>query len=76
MSACTLADLTFDEKAQIVDLPAALRSRARLLSFGLLPGAAVRILQNSGSHSLLIESRGLRFALGRSEARLIPVIRL
>lgn len=76
MAVCTLADLTLDERAQVVELPTALRSRARLMSFGLLPGAAVRILQNSGSHSLLVESRGLRFALGRSEACLIPVIRI
>ena len=76
MSACTLADLAFNESAQVVDVPLTLRTRARLLSFGLLPGTSVRILQNSGSHSLLIESRGLRFALGRSEASLIPVVRL
>lgn len=76
MSVCALVDLRVNEQAQVTDLPVTLRTRARLISFGLLPGSSIRVLQNSGSCSLLLESRGLRFALGRSEARQISVVRL
>lgn len=76
MPRCTLVDLLASEHAQVDDLPDSLKTRARLISFGLTPGVKIRVIQNHGSSSLLLEARGLRFALGRSEAKLIPVTKL
>jgi Fe2+ transport system protein FeoA len=75
MTLCYLDQLAQDESASVVLLPDALKSRARLVSFGLLPGCPVTVLNNSHRNALLVMARGMRIALSRQEARFIQVAR-
>lgn len=75
MTTCSLDQLDESESASVVRVPDGLKNRPRLLSFGLLPGCPVKVLNNSHRSALLVMARGMRIALSRKEASQIQVAR-
>jgi ferrous iron transport protein A len=70
-----LAELKASEQAYLVTLGASGGSASRLASLGFTPGVPLYMMQNYGRGPLLVEVRGTRIALGRSEAQRILVHR-
>ena len=71
----SLDQLAQKEHGNVVGFLPELKSLSRLLSFGLLPGCPVTMLQNSGTQSLLLEARGMKIALDRFEAQKIQIVK-
>lgn len=72
---CSLDQLLGNECGRVVGFTSEAKNISRLLSFGLLPGCPVTVLQNREGFSLLVQARGMKIALDRSEARCIEVIK-
>ena len=63
-----LASLLSGERAVLLQLNLAKSTVSRLLSMGFTPGVEISIMQNYGRGPLVVNVRGARVALGRSEA--------
>lgn len=70
-----LAGLLSGERAILFQLNMPKSTVNRLLSLGFTPGVEVFIMQNYGRGPLVVNVRGTRVALGRSEASGILVNR-
>lgn len=68
----SLSQVSNGERVTIVSLNVA-ASANRLMSLGLVPGARIRVIDNSMSKTSLIECKGSRLALGRGLPDLIEV---
>jgi ferrous iron transport protein A len=70
-----LTDIGLGEIAVLFQLKMPKTSVNRLLSLGFTPGVEISMLQNYGRGPLVVNVRGARVALGRSEASGILVNR-
>lgn len=69
----SLSQVPKGEKVTIVSLNLPESGIKRLTSLGLIPGARIRVLNNSLTETSLIECKGSRLALGRGLPRFIEV---
>lgn len=63
-----LTDLFKGERAVLLKLNMPKSTVNRLLSLGFTPGVEISMMQNYGHGPLVVNVRGTRVALGRSEA--------
>jgi ferrous iron transport protein A len=64
----TLTELSKGERAIISQFEMSIATVNRLLSLGFTPGVEISMIQNFGRGPLVVNVRGTRVALGRSEA--------
>ncbi len=69
----TLAQVAKRQKVTIVSLNTAESTANRLHSLGIIPGAKVRVVDNSLKDAAVVECFGSRLALGRGIAQFIAV---
>jgi Fe2+ transport system protein FeoA len=70
-----LSQLAGNETANVIGFSASIKNLGRLLSFGLMPGCSITVLQNHGGRSMLVQACGMKIALDRNEAGCIEVIK-
>lgn len=74
-SSVTLSDLPSGERAILLQVGLAKAPSNRLVSLGFTPGVEIAMMQNFGHGPLVVNVRGTRVALGRTEAARIYVKR-
>ena len=72
----TLDHLSVGATAVVRDLDGGHEFSSRLAAMGLVMGAALQVMQNSGKGPMLVRVRDTRLALGRGEAQRILVERV
>jgi Fe2+ transport system protein FeoA len=63
-----LSDLPTGERAILIQMGLAKAPSNRLVSLGFTPGVEIAVMQNFGHGPLVVNVRGTRVALGRTEA--------
>ncbi len=69
----SLDRLKTGEQARVKDIQGGKTLRARLATFGFVPGAEVHVWRNAGTGPIIVQVHGTRVALGRGEATRIFV---
>ena len=72
----TLDHLSVGATAVVRELDGGNEFSGRLAAMGLVLGAALQVMQNSGKGPMLVRARDTRLALGRGEAQRILVERV
>lgn len=72
----SLGDIPTGSKALVCSLTGGRSHSTRLASLGLTSGVEVDVMQNYGRGPLILSVRGVRLAIGRSEAQKILVQKL
>ena len=72
----TLEHLSVGATAVVRELDGGNEFSGRLAAMGLVLGAALQVMQNSGKGPMLVRVRDTRLALGRGEAQRILVERV
>ena len=68
-----LSDVPSGKRVVIVDLNLGEESVTRLTSLGMVPGARIRVIDNSIPKTSIIECLGTRLALGRGVPDFVEV---
>lgn len=69
----SLDRLATGEQARVREVHGGRTLRARLATFGFVPGAEVHVWRNAGTGPIIVQVHGTRVALGRGEAARIFV---
>ncbi len=73
--ACFLSALSAGERGIVVTLTGGRNALGKMASLGFTPGVEIAVVQNMGRGPLIVLLRGIRVALGRTEAHQIQVRR-
>ncbi len=73
--ACFLSALSAGERGTVVALTGGRSALGKMASLGFTPGVEIAMVQNMGRGPLIVLLRGIRVALGRTEAHQIQVRR-